>query len=187
MTSHAPTSGRATHRRYRRRHHRSGRGAPRDTNSIRPAESAVRSKWSPGRRATQRATGRLPARIRRRQFHYQRPLGHRPVPARRSGRPIAARPMPHADERLVVRDGRLHPVPEGFMLMEPRALWPLVTSPLLSWRGKAACWPSISSRRDSDVQDESLASFAGAGWAAKPSSGWCSRWPPASTRPTLKN
>ncbi|HEY4313007.1 MAG TPA: protoporphyrinogen oxidase [Pirellulales bacterium] len=61
---------------------------------------------------------------------------------------------------LVVRNGRLHPVPEGFMLMEPRALWPLVASPLLSWRGKARVLGEyfVAARRD--VQDESLASFA---------------------------
>ena len=56
--------------------------------------------------------------------------------------------------------GRLHPVPEGFMVMEPRALWPLVTSPLLSWRGKARVLGEyfVAARRDG--QDESLASFA---------------------------
>jgi oxygen-dependent protoporphyrinogen oxidase len=61
---------------------------------------------------------------------------------------------------LVVRDGQLHPVPEGFMVMEPRALWPLVTSPLLSWRGKARVLGEyfVTARRD--IQDESLASFA---------------------------
>ncbi|HVU90577.1 MAG TPA: protoporphyrinogen oxidase [Pirellulales bacterium] len=61
---------------------------------------------------------------------------------------------------LVVRDGRLHPVPEGFMVMEPRALWPLVLSPLLSWRGKARVLGEyfVAARRD--VKDESLASFA---------------------------
>jgi len=61
---------------------------------------------------------------------------------------------------LVVRNGRLHPVPEGFMLMEPRALWPIMTSPLLSLRGKARVLGEyfVSARHDN--ADESLASFA---------------------------
>src|SRR5436190_18138950 len=37
---------------------------------------------------------------------------------------------------LVVRDGRLHPVPAGFQLLTPSQIWPLVTTPLLSLRGK---------------------------------------------------
>ncbi len=61
---------------------------------------------------------------------------------------------------LVVRDGRLHPVPEGFMVMEPRALWPLVMSPLLSWRGKARVLGEYFVAVRDDIQDESLASFA---------------------------
>src|SRR5690349_19311446 len=37
---------------------------------------------------------------------------------------------------LVLRDGRAYPVPEGFQLMVPEQAWPLLRSPLLSWRGK---------------------------------------------------
>jgi oxygen-dependent protoporphyrinogen oxidase len=61
---------------------------------------------------------------------------------------------------LVARGGRLIRVPEGFMLMQPRRMWPLVTSPLLSVPGKlrllAECL--VPRRRESD--DESLAAFA---------------------------
>jgi protoporphyrinogen/coproporphyrinogen III oxidase len=44
----------------------------------------------------------------------------------------------NADNRraFVVRKGALLPVPEGFVLMTPRKLWPLVTTRVLSWRGK---------------------------------------------------
>ena len=35
-----------------------------------------------------------------------------------------------------MRDGRLLPIPDGFYLMSPRKLWPLLTSPLLSWPAK---------------------------------------------------
>jgi oxygen-dependent protoporphyrinogen oxidase len=37
---------------------------------------------------------------------------------------------------LVVRGGRLLPIPAGFYLMAPRRLWPLIRSPVLSVRGK---------------------------------------------------
>lgn len=61
---------------------------------------------------------------------------------------------------LVVRDGRLHPIPEGFMLMAPARLWPLVTTPLLSPLAKLrlACEYFVPRRHGLD--DESLASFA---------------------------
>lgn len=61
---------------------------------------------------------------------------------------------------LVVRDGNLMPIPEGFVVMSPRQWWPVMRSPVLSWRGKLrlACEPFISARRDSS--DESVASFA---------------------------
>jgi oxygen-dependent protoporphyrinogen oxidase len=61
---------------------------------------------------------------------------------------------------LVVRGGQLYPVPEGFMLMEPRELWPVLASPLLSWRGKARLLGEyfLPARRNGG--DESLASFA---------------------------
>jgi protoporphyrinogen/coproporphyrinogen III oxidase len=61
---------------------------------------------------------------------------------------------------LVVRAGKLHPVPEGFMLMEPRELWPVLRSPLLSLRGKARLLAEFFIRPRQAVGDESLASFA---------------------------
>ncbi|MFM9961829.1 MAG: protoporphyrinogen oxidase [Planctomycetaceae bacterium] len=60
---------------------------------------------------------------------------------------------------LVLRDGRPHPVPEGFQLMVPEQAWPMLRSPLLSWHGKlrlmAECL--VPARRDG--ADESLADF----------------------------
>ena len=60
---------------------------------------------------------------------------------------------------LVVRDGQVCPVPEGFVLMRPDRLWPIVTTPILSWQGKArlAYEVLVSARRDE--ADESVASF----------------------------
>jgi protoporphyrinogen/coproporphyrinogen III oxidase len=68
----------------------------------------------------------------------------------------------------VVRDGRLLPVPDGFVLMTPRKLWPILTSPVLSWRGKLRLLaePLILDRQNfanDDARasnDESVASFA---------------------------
>jgi oxygen-dependent protoporphyrinogen oxidase len=37
---------------------------------------------------------------------------------------------------MVVRNGRLVPIPRGFYLMSTRKLWPILTSPVLSVRGK---------------------------------------------------
>lgn len=63
---------------------------------------------------------------------------------------------------LVVRDGRVCPLPEGFMLMAPGALGPVLRSPALSWRGKARlCGEALVPRaRRAPGQDESVADFA---------------------------
>lgn len=60
---------------------------------------------------------------------------------------------------LVVRRGRLLPIPAGFLLMAPTRIAPFVFSPLFSWRGKLrmAAERFIPARRD--IDDESLAGF----------------------------
>ncbi|WP_435019078.1 protoporphyrinogen oxidase [Tundrisphaera sp. TA3] len=60
---------------------------------------------------------------------------------------------------FVVRDGRLLPVPEGFVLMAPGKLAPLLSSPILSARGKARLLMDLAIPRKRDEGDESLASF----------------------------
>ena len=62
---------------------------------------------------------------------------------------------------FVVHRGRLEPVPEGFVLMAPKRLAPLLTSPILSWRGKLRLLmePFVPCRSSEELQDESLASF----------------------------
>lgn len=59
----------------------------------------------------------------------------------------------------IVHRGRLVPIPEGFVLMRATQWWPMLTTPLLSWRGKlrflAERW--IPARSDAD--DESVADF----------------------------
>ncbi len=60
---------------------------------------------------------------------------------------------------FVVRKGRLLPVPEGFVLMAPAKLGPLLASPILSVRGKARLLLDLVIPRKTDDSDESLASF----------------------------
>ncbi len=79
---------------------------------------------------------------------------------------IADQLLPTDDARrraLVVRDGSLLAVPEGFYLMSPRRLGPLLKSPLLSWPGKLRLLmePFVPrGRSTADGTDESVASFA---------------------------
>jgi protoporphyrinogen/coproporphyrinogen III oxidase len=60
---------------------------------------------------------------------------------------------------FVVRKGRLVPVPEGFVLMAPHRLGPLLTSPVLSWRGKLRMMMDLFIPRRDDDAEESLAGF----------------------------
>ncbi len=60
---------------------------------------------------------------------------------------------------FVVRNGKLLPVPEGFVLMAPSKLGPLLRSPILSVRGKMRMLMDLVIPRKTDDGDESLASF----------------------------
>jgi protoporphyrinogen/coproporphyrinogen III oxidase len=59
---------------------------------------------------------------------------------------------------FVVRRGRLHALPEGFQMMAPTRLAPLLASPLFSWRGKARMALDLVLPRGGDP-DESLGAF----------------------------
>jgi len=61
---------------------------------------------------------------------------------------------------FIVHRGRLEPVPEGFTLMSPARIWPVLKTRLLSWRGKLrlAREPYVKPRDDDG--DESLEAFA---------------------------
>ena len=68
---------------------------------------------------------------------------------------------------FVVSGGRLQPIPEGFYLMSPRKLWPLLRSPVLSIRGKLRLLAEPLFPRGQSVSassetrsDESVAAFA---------------------------
>jgi oxygen-dependent protoporphyrinogen oxidase len=72
---------------------------------------------------------------------------------------------------FIVRSGRLIPIPEGFYLMSPRKLWPVLASPALSVAGKLRllaeplvprrfCSPGdFQNQRSLNLPDESVASF----------------------------
>ena len=60
---------------------------------------------------------------------------------------------------LVLRNGRPVPVPEGFMLLSPAKVWPILSSPLFSPWGKLRMGLEYIVPRRADNGDESLASF----------------------------
>ncbi len=60
----------------------------------------------------------------------------------------------------VVYRGRLRPLPDGFALMAPARVWPILSTPLLSWRGKLRLAWEYFLPAQKDVGDESLESFA---------------------------
>jgi len=55
--------------------------------------------------------------------------------------------------------GRMHPMPEGMMLMAPTMILPILRSRLLSWRGKLRMALEIFVPPSNSTADESLASF----------------------------
>lgn len=62
---------------------------------------------------------------------------------------------------LIVRGGRLIPLPDGFQLLGPTRILPFLRSPVLSWRGKLAAAKDLLLPRGGPPPDgdESLASF----------------------------
>ena len=60
----------------------------------------------------------------------------------------------------ILLGGRLHRVPEGFLMMAPTRLGPILRSPLFTWRGKLRmAFEPFVGRRPAARDDESLASF----------------------------
>jgi oxygen-dependent protoporphyrinogen oxidase len=59
----------------------------------------------------------------------------------------------------VVCRGRLERIPAGIAIMAPQRLWPVVTSPILSWSGKARLAAEYFVPRRQSSDDESLAGF----------------------------
>ncbi len=71
---------------------------------------------------------------------------------------------PMGRRALVVRDGRLYPVPEGFVILKPHRMIPILLTPLLSWSGKLRLlrerWIGSPEELQATDYDESVASFA---------------------------
>lgn len=59
----------------------------------------------------------------------------------------------------VVHRGKLHPLPDGFLMMAPTRLWPMVGTSLFSWKGKARCALDLVLPRGTGTGDESLGAF----------------------------
>ncbi|HLK12745.1 MAG TPA: protoporphyrinogen oxidase [Candidatus Binatia bacterium] len=59
----------------------------------------------------------------------------------------------------VASGGRIHPLPEGFLLLAPTDLRALAASPLFSWRGKLRMALDLVLPRGRTAADESLAAF----------------------------
>jgi oxygen-dependent protoporphyrinogen oxidase len=60
---------------------------------------------------------------------------------------------------FIVHDGRLHTLPEGFLLLAPTQFWPFLTTPLFSLAGKLRMGLDLVLPRGPQWEDESLASF----------------------------
>jgi oxygen-dependent protoporphyrinogen oxidase len=60
---------------------------------------------------------------------------------------------------FVVRRGKLVEVPDGFLLLAPARLWPVVKSPVFSWRGKLRMGLDLVLPRRTADSEESLADF----------------------------
>jgi oxygen-dependent protoporphyrinogen oxidase len=59
----------------------------------------------------------------------------------------------------VAYNGRLHALPDGFLLLAPTQFWPLVTSRLFTWPGKLRMALDLVLPRGPQRADESLGSF----------------------------
>ena len=68
-------------------------------------------------------------------------------------------PNPNFPRSFIVRARKLYPVPEGFYLMAPTALWPFVTTPIFSWRGKLRMAMDLFMPPSVQETDESLEDF----------------------------
>jgi len=60
---------------------------------------------------------------------------------------------------FVVRRGRLHKLPDGFLMMAPTQMWPLATTPILSPLGKLRAGLEYFIPPRKDPSDESMAAF----------------------------
>ena len=69
-------------------------------------------------------------------------------------------PAPRQRNAMVVCRGRLERLPDGFLLMAPTRIWPVLATPILSALGKLRLVGEYFVARRRETGDESLASFA---------------------------
>jgi oxygen-dependent protoporphyrinogen oxidase len=60
---------------------------------------------------------------------------------------------------LIVHNGKLEPLPEGFFLLAPTRFWPFIQTPIFSWRGKLRMASELLLPRGNSTADETLGSF----------------------------
>jgi protoporphyrinogen/coproporphyrinogen III oxidase len=92
---------------------------------------------------------------------------------------------PACRRTFVVRAGKMHAIPEGFLLLAPSRIWPFVTSRLFSWPGKirmgwtSSCPARTTERKVMRAWPRSCCGGSDASrWIALPS-----RWSAGFTRP----
>ena len=66
---------------------------------------------------------------------------------------------PHHRQTYVIRRGRLHKLPDGFLMMAPTRMWPLAITPILSPLGKLRAGMEYFIPPRKDEADESMAAF----------------------------
>ena len=66
---------------------------------------------------------------------------------------------PKVRRSFVIRNGTLHPVPEGFYMMAPGSFKPFLKTPLFSWRGKLRMALDLFIPRRERDTDEAVARF----------------------------
>lgn len=70
------------------------------------------------------------------------------------------RTNPEYRQTYVIRRGRLHKLPDGFLMMAPTRMWPLALTPILSPLGKLRAGLEFFLPPRRDEADESMAAFA---------------------------
>ena len=114
--------------------------------SLRPPRRQDRHLRRPG----------LPHRRRPRLLHHPEARGPRPLPRARPRRSAHRLQHTATPTTYVLSKGRLHPMPEGMMLMAPTMVLPFLRSKLISWPGKLRMGMEIFIGRNTTDADESL-------------------------------
>jgi len=69
-------------------------------------------------------------------------------------------PQEAGRQAFVLHGGHISPIPVGFSLVQPTRVWPILSTPTLSWRGKLRLLSEYFVPQRTSDEDESLLSFA---------------------------